>query len=73
MDVKDIPKIISASLADVYLQQGHIEKAIEVYQALMKRDPENTFYRQRLSSIRKDLKAKQQIPAFRKLLKKKLW
>jgi hypothetical protein len=66
-------KILSATLADIYLQQGYIEKAVEIYERLARRDPRNTFYRQRLESIKNDLKSKQQGPAFKRLLNKKLW
>lgn len=69
----DIPKIVTPTLADIYLAQGHYERAIEIYEELMNRDPQNTFYRQRLSSIKKELQAKQGIPAFKRILKKKLW
>jgi hypothetical protein len=66
-------KILSSTLADIYLQQGYIEKAVEIYERLARKDPRNTFYRQRLESIKSDLKSKQQVPAFKRLLNKKLW
>jgi|WetSurMetagenome_2_1015567.scaffolds.fasta_scaffold1104271_1 hypothetical protein len=69
----DNRKIISATLADIYLEQGCLDKAIEMYEKLTRKEPENTFYKQRLSSLKKDLKEKQKGPAFKRLLKKKLW
>ncbi len=69
----DDKKIISATLADIYLEQGCLEKAVEMYEKLARRDPDNTFYKQRLSSLRKDLKEKHKGPAFKRILKKKLW
>ncbi len=66
-------KIVSATLADIYLNQGHIETAVELYEILLKRDPNNAFYRQRLSSIRNEVLAKQKIPAYKRILNKKLW
>ena len=65
--------IVTATLADIYLEQGYLEKAVEIYEKLARREPENTFYKQRLSSLKKDLKEKQKGPAFKRLLKKKLW
>ena len=66
-------KIISATLADIYLDQGCLEKAIDIYEKLVRKDPGNDFYKQRLSSLKKDLKEKQKGPAFKRFLKKKLW
>jgi pentatricopeptide repeat protein len=66
-------RIVTATLADIYLQQGHIEKAVEVYEALLKKDPGNAFFRQRLSSIRNEVLAKQKVPAYKRILNKRLW
>ncbi len=66
-------KIISATLADIYLEQGCLDKAIEIYEKLVRKEPNNSFYKQRLSSLKKDLKEKQKGPSFKRLLKKKLW
>jgi hypothetical protein len=66
-------KIMTATLADIYLEQGCLEKAVEIYEKLAKKEPENTFYKQRLSSLKKELKEKQKGPAFKRILKKKLW
>lgn len=65
--------ILSKTLADIYLEQGHIEEAIEIYEKLSKRFPEDKFYRQRLSSLRAELKEKNKSQGFRKLLQKRLW
>jgi hypothetical protein len=66
-------RFISATLADVYLDQGYIETSIEIYEKLAKKEPENNFYRQRISSLKKELKEKQKTPSLRRFLKKKLW
>jgi hypothetical protein len=66
-------RIISATLADIYLEQGYLDKAIEIYERLVRKEPENNFYKQRLSSLKKDLKEKQKGSAFKRILKKKLW
>jgi hypothetical protein len=66
-------KIISATLADIYLEQGYSDKAIEIYEKLVRKEPENNFYKQRLSSLKKDLKEKQKGSSFKRILKKKLW
>ncbi len=66
-------RFISATLADIYLDQGYIETAIEIYEKLTRKEPENNFYKQRLSSLKKELKEKQKSPSLRRFLKKKLW
>lgn len=73
MDINSNSKILSATLADIYLQQGHIERAIEVYEKLFKREPENEFYRKRISALKRELKEKNKTPIFKKILTKKLW
>jgi tetratricopeptide (TPR) repeat protein len=65
--------ILSATLADIYLEQGYLEKAIEIYGKLARREPENEFYRRRLAALKKEMKEKSKAPAFRKILSKKLW
>ncbi len=66
-------KIISATLADIYHQQGHYERAVEMYQVLIRKDPANPVLKEKLAAIRNELKAREHVPAFRKLLKTKLW
>ena len=69
----DKDNILSATLADIYLQQGYVEKAVEIYGKLSRREPENNFYKGRLASIKKELKAKSSVPAFKRILNKKIW
>jgi tetratricopeptide (TPR) repeat protein len=65
--------ILSATLADIYLEQGYLEKAIEIYDKLSKREPENDVYRQRLASLRRDLREKSKLSPFRRAIRHKLW
>jgi len=73
MDIDSKSKILSPTLADIYLEQGYIEKAIELYERLLKREPENDFFRKRIVALKRELKERHSMPGFRKLLKKKLW
>lgn len=41
----------SLTIAELYLKQGHFDKAIEVYQELLANDPQNLMLRQKLSEI----------------------
>lgn len=70
---KNERKIITATLADIYLQQGYLEKAIEIYEKLTKRYPDNEFYRKRCAALKKELKEKQKPAILKKILTKKIW
>ncbi len=70
---KNERKIITATLADIYLQQGYLEKAIEIYEKLSKKEPDNDFYRKRCAALKKELKEKQKPTIFKKILTKKVW
>jgi len=39
------------TIADLYLKQGHFDKAVEVYQELLASDPQNLMLRQKLSDV----------------------
>jgi tetratricopeptide (TPR) repeat protein len=41
----------SITLGELYLKQGHFDKAIEVFQELMTKDPQNLMIRQKLSDV----------------------
>ena len=47
------PKESTATLtiAELYLKQGHFDKAIEIYQELLANDPQNLMLRQKMSEI----------------------
>ena len=47
-------KILSATLAEIYMRQGHLDKAREVYRQLLDRDKDNDTYRGRLALLLKD-------------------
>lgn len=42
-----LPPIATATLADIYIKQGFVEKALKVFSDLLSDDPENTEIRQR--------------------------
>lgn len=64
--------IISATLADIYLDQGYPEKALEIYTKLLEREPDNRTYKERASSLKRHLEEKKLSP-FRRALRRKLW
>lgn len=68
------PAIVSVTLADIYLEQGHIEQSIEIYTELVKKEPHNAVFRKRLSSLKKELKGSQRRHGgLGKIMKKKIW
>jgi hypothetical protein len=42
---------MSATLAELYFNQGFVEKAVEVYRQLIDRDPDNDRLRRRLAEL----------------------
>ena len=73
MELTSNSKVLSSTLADLYLQQGYLDKAIEVYEMLSKREPENVFFKKRISALKRELKERDKTPVFKRILTKKLW
>ncbi|MDD3846435.1 MAG: hypothetical protein PHC90_08740 [Syntrophorhabdaceae bacterium] len=70
----DKPVIASVTLADIYLDQGHIERSIEIYAELVRTEPHNEVYKKRLASLKKEWKAGHKKPGIlRSVLKTKIW
>ena len=44
-------RVLSSTLAEMYMRQGHFDKAKEVYEKLLLKDGENVLYRGRLSLL----------------------
>lgn len=49
---KGAPEIITSRLAELYLDQGKIEKAIDTYKTLVMLNPEDTHFRDRLEELK---------------------
>ncbi|HBA54956.1 tetratricopeptide repeat protein [Syntrophorhabdus aromaticivorans] len=65
--------VLSATLAEIYLEQGYPEKAIETYTRLLEREPGNQTYKKRLASLKREIRGKNRLSPFRRALKHKLW
>jgi len=63
--------IVSATLAEIYLEQGYLEKAIAIYDKLLVKEPENEIYRAKLSSLKKSFHEKNKTSLFKRVLRGK--
>jgi pentatricopeptide repeat protein len=57
-------------LAEIYLRQGHLDKAREVYEKLLSRDSENALYKGRISLLQHDTPDRKRLRALTRLLKR---
>lgn len=70
----DKPVIASVTLADIYLDQGHIERSIEIYAELVRKEPFNETHKKRLAVLKKEFKSLHKKPGIlRSVLKTKIW
>lgn len=63
-------KILSSTLAEIYIRQGHLDKAKELYEKLLAREQENTLYKGRVSLLQHDTPDRKRLRALTELLKK---
>jgi len=48
-------KMNTKTLAEIYLRQGHLEKAYEIFRALLEKDPSDIEVKERLKELREKL------------------
>lgn len=48
-------RIVTKTLAEIYLQQGHLIEAIEVFKSLLERDPSDIQIKERLKKLSEQL------------------
>ncbi len=46
------PPILSPTLGEIYISQGRFEEAIDVFQQLLEKDPENTRFQKKIKDVR---------------------
>ena len=56
-------RLVTKTLAEIYLQQGHLEEAYSLFKALSERDPEDVELKNRLEELEE--KVKLPAPAYR--------
>jgi predicted Zn-dependent protease len=50
-----VDRVITKTLGEVYLQQGHLQKAYEIFKVLSEKDPSDTEVQKRLKELREKL------------------
>jgi tetratricopeptide (TPR) repeat protein len=63
--------IVSATLAEIYLEQGYLENAIAIYDKLLLKEPDNEIYKAKLASLKKTFKEKNKTSFFKRVLRNK--
>jgi tetratricopeptide (TPR) repeat protein len=59
MNEKELPTVVTPTMADLYFRQGLAEKALPLYQYLLKQNPENALYVNRIKQILGEQQARQ--------------
>ncbi len=63
-------KILTSTLAEIYIRQGHLDKAREVYERLLSRDSGNALYKGRISLLEHDTPERKRLRVLTRLLKR---
>ncbi|HME42913.1 MAG TPA: hypothetical protein VKF36_07515 [Syntrophorhabdales bacterium] len=63
-------KILTSTLAEIYIRQGHLDKAKEVYERLLSRDKANTLYKGRVSLLEQDTPDRKRLRLLTQILKR---
>ena len=63
-------KILTSTLAEIYIRQGHLDKAKEVYEKLLSKDLENVAYKGRVTLLQHDTPERKRLRVLTELLKR---
>ena len=62
--------VLSSTLAEIYVRQGHFDKARKMYERLLSKDRTNDLYRSRLLMLSKDSPETRKLKVLSTLLKR---
>lgn len=65
--------LYSLTLADIYLKQGLKNKALEIYEYLLFKHPENEELKKRVDKLREELEGKSVLTRIKEAMKKNVW
>jgi pentatricopeptide repeat protein len=63
-------RILSSTLAEIYIRQGYFDKARDVYEKLLAKDAGNTAYKSRLLLLSPDMPDAKRLKLLSRLLKR---
>ena len=63
-------RILTSTLAEIYIRQGHLDKAKEVYEGLLSRDSGNPLYTGRISLLEHDTPDRKRLRTLTQILKR---
>ena len=63
-------RVLTSTLAEIYIRQGHLDKAREVYETLLSRDSGNALYKGRISLLEQDTPERKRLRALTQILKR---
>lgn len=63
-------RVLSSTLAEIYILQGHLDKAREIYERLLSKDEGNSLYRSRLALLSQQTPGVKRLKLLSSLLKK---
>lgn len=55
-------RLVTKTLAEIYLQQGHLQEAYEMFEALLEKDPSNKEIQEKLRELTEKLKTSPNVP-----------
>jgi len=61
------PAIPTDTLAEIYLKQGHLDRALEVYQDILAKDPHNALVKEKCESLKNQISRDQKMESGRKV------
>ncbi len=62
-------RLVTKTLAEIYLQQGHLEEAYSLFKTLSERDPEDVELRNRLKELEEKMRLLAKTQSFRVMSK----
>ena len=58
------------TLAEIYIKQGHLEKAFSIYQEILARQPGNTYVQEKYEALRKQMETQRQKASNQRMIPK---